>query len=58
MHAYGCREPAVMHLNNWGLRNLYGSAMFHYQRQLALFLKFMCAVLIGSAFVMKNVFHN
>ena len=30
-------KPAVMHINNQGLTNLYGSIMFFIQRPLALF---------------------
>ena len=38
VHMVICREPAVMHINDRGLTNLYRSIMFCIQHQLALFV--------------------
>ena len=38
MYMFTCRKPAVMHINNKGLTNLYGSVILHIQHPLILFL--------------------
>ena len=38
VHKFICRKPAVMHTNNQGLTNVYGSVVFHIQHRLVLFL--------------------
>ena len=38
VHTFICREPAIMHKNDQGLTNLYGSVMLCIQHRLALFL--------------------
>ena len=38
MNKFICRKPAVTHMNDQGLTNLYGSVVFHIQHQLVLFL--------------------
>ena len=47
MHAFICREPAIMYMNDQGLTNLYGSVMFLEYRR------------VGSTklIVLLNVFH-
>ena len=38
MHAFICREPAVMHINDQRLTNLKGNIMFYIKHRLGLFL--------------------
>ena len=38
VHTFIWRKPAVMHTNDQGLINLYGSVVFHIQHRLMLFL--------------------
>ena len=59
MHAFICREPVSIHMNDEGLTNMYKSFMFYIQCQLLLFMGLFKAQAGGwfQRIVLLNVFH-